>query len=155
MSRVRTVLSRGVSPYVSTIILTLIVLGVGSYLLVSALSRFQAETQNLRREAQRLEYEARQALSVVASFINGTELAIYVATGDWPTKILGIYVNDTLFMDRCSCTIVGSDEVSWSVPPYALAYISCDLSTISSSPTFVDVKIVYEGGEVVTHASRI
>ncbi|NPA97511.1 MAG: hypothetical protein GXO32_07930 [Crenarchaeota archaeon] len=149
------VLSRGVSPYVSTIILTILVLGFGSYLIAYAVSQFGAEEQALREQVQRMEMNARQSLDVLASFINGTQLVVYLATGSWPVSIDGIYVNGTLAASMCTCSVVGSNASCSEAPPYSVIYISCNLSPLSPSPRSATIEVVYGGGEVETHASSI
>ena len=145
---------RGVSPYVSALILTVMVLGLGSVVLLSFLSYVDARYGELEREFLRSERVSMQGIGVLYAYIDlDGFVRIAMVSSGFPTKLLGIYINGTL----ANCSVeVGSSSYSLpdeepTVPPYGLAIARC--GPVDGS--FVEVKIVYEGGEVVLDAQRI
>ena len=140
---------RGVSEMVSASLLALIVLVVGGVVVASILGRLEAERQRaVETVVEKLE-ETRQALAPVMAYQSGGTVYVVVASGDYPVRILSVYVDN----QPGSCRLVYSNGTSVAVegalvPPYASATLECSVATTGAHL----VKIVYEGGSVAVLA---
>ncbi len=150
---------RGVSPLVSAVIMTLIVLGVGAYVVAYAITNFHSIAQRISYSSQRALLEMSQDIAVLAAYINSslspTKLYVLLATGGSPAKILAIYVNDEPYNSLCLFSVDGSTPTTISssgiyVPPRSFVSIECP-----APGTYAKVTIVYEGGEVTVYAKAI
>ncbi len=143
---------RGLSPYVSALLLALIVLVAGSMVLIYAISAIDVEYQRISRELIETELVMKQALAVAASYIdagNGV-VRVFAATGEYPVELLGVYVNDTLV--ECTVYVDGAwNSLPTRIPPYTIAVVECPVGSASSAT----VRLVYEGGEAETIAYRV
>ena len=150
---------KAVSPLVSSVILMLIVLGIGVYIVAYAFMNFQLYSQRISWESQRKLLAASQDIGILATYINTLssprKLYVLLATGGSPVKILAVYINDTLYNDRCSISINGSPPSSIPTngiyaPPKSFIAITC-----SVLGNFAKVVVIYEGGSVFAYAKAI
>ena len=151
-----TVFARGISEYVSAIILAIIVMIGGAMVLIYAMSTLEQGYQRIEEELLRAEHTARQSLTIIASYVVNTELRTVVVTADYPVKILDIYVNNSLVTPSCKLVI---EDSSFSIPyilePYTAAMILCTLSTAPEPGSYIEVRIAYEGGVVASLAQSL
>ncbi len=147
---------RAVSEYVSAIMLAIIVLASGAAIYIYAMNVLDRNYQRIENELIRAEHEMRQSLSIVASYFVNSNATIIVVSGDYPVKILDIYINNTVATPSCEL-IIGANKstLPYTLRPYTSAVILCSWSTAPSSGTSVPIKIVYEGGEVEALAQQI
>ena len=151
-----TVLTKGVSEYVSAIILALIVLISGAMVLIYAISTLDQGYQRIEEELLEVEHTARQSLTIVASYVVNTELRTIVVTADYPVKILDIYVNSSLITPSCRLVIGSSSfSIPFTLRPYTAATILCTLSTAPEPGSYIEVRIAYEGGVVASLAQSL
>ena len=150
---------KGVSPLVSSIILTLIVLGIGAYIVAYAITSFNSMTQQIESSSQRTLYQASQDLAILAAYINSsvlpTKLYVLAATGGSPANLLAIYVNGKLYNSQCLVSVDGSTPTlipskGLYIPPRSFISITCPAPGKSAVVT-----LVYEGGEVTARANGI
>ena len=151
-----TVLAKGVSEYVSAIILTLIVLIGGAMVLIYAMNTLNQEYQRIEEELFKAEHTSRQSLTIVASYVVNTELRIVVVTADYPVKILDIYANNSLVTSSCRLVIGGkSFSIPFTLKPYTAAMVLCTLSTAPEPGSYIEVRIDFEGGVVASLAQSV
>ena len=151
-----TVLTWGVSEYVSAIILTLIVLISGAMVLIYAMNTLNQGYYMIEKELLEAEHTARQSLTIVASYVVNTELRVIVVTADHPVRILDIYVNNSLVTPGCRLA-VGSTifNIPYTLKPYTAAVILCSLPTAPTLGKYVEVRINFEGGVVAAFAQSL
>jgi len=137
-----------VSPYVSALIMTLIVLGVGSAILAYAIPTFLSYKQ----EIERASHIEPPGLTLMTSYIvNGRLIAVLYAQR--PTKVLSVYVNGSLYSDRCVFLVNDSPTtLPTIVPAESVLAINCSLS---STATFVSFSIATQSYVVRGYASAI
>ncbi|NPA97605.1 MAG: hypothetical protein GXO32_08400 [Crenarchaeota archaeon] len=152
-------ITKGVSPLVSAIILTLIVLGVGAYIVAYAITSFNSMVQRIKFSNQRVLYQVSQDLAILAAYINSsalpTKLYVLAATGGSPAKLLAIYVDNQPYNSQCLVSVDGSTPTlipkeGIYIPPQSFVSITCPAPGKTATVT-----LVYEGGEVTVHASAI
>lgn len=146
---------RGISELVAAALLALIAVTAGALVLMKATSYMQFEYQTLRNRLMRSELSAAQVARVAAAYVDSTnKLHVFIITGLNPVTINDVYINGTLYDDRCIVSYGGSTTGSLPnalVPAYTIVHLQCSLQ----SPGAVVVKIVYGGGSLVAYASPI
>lgn len=144
--------SRGVSPLFSSLLLAMIVLSVGAYVVIYVLSHLNYLEQQMESSQERLLYRFSQSIALLSTYINDGMLYILMSTGDTYAVIRGVYVNNTLYTSNCLISIDGSTPSSISggvyVAPHSFVSINCSVGPAS----FAKVVVVYDGGEVVAYA---
>ncbi len=143
---------RGISPIFSAILLTLIVLSVGAYVVIYAISHLNYLKQQMSSSEERLIFRFSQSIALLSTYINNGVLYVLMSTGDTYAVLKDIYVNDTLYTSNCLVSIDGSAPTPFRsgiyVAPHTFVAISCSIGTA----TFAKVTVVYGGGEVVAYA---
>ncbi len=140
---------RAISEYASAIMLAIIVLASGAAIYIYAMSVVNSSYQRIQNELMQAEQSMRQDIVISAAFISGSTLVAFLVAGDFPTKILGVYINET----PATCTLyIGNSAYSLpaTIPPYTLAVLKCPVSG-----TFAKLRVVYGGGEVVKYVKGI
>ena len=103
----------------------------------------------------RSEFSAAQVARVAAAYVDSTnKLHVFIVTGLNPVTINDVYINGTLYDDRCIVSYGGSTTESLPnapVPAYTIVHLQCSLQSYGA----VVVKIVYGGGSLVAYASPI
>ncbi|MET1101607.1 MAG: hypothetical protein ABWW69_03920 [Pyrodictiaceae archaeon] len=147
---------RGLSPYVSAILLTLIVLVVGGMIVANTISIAGQRYQDIERRVLEIEHTSRQDLGLLASYIDSqNNLRIYLATGDYPVKILAVYVDGVLYTSKCSFYTGNTTSIVECSPPcLAPAYTMVIIKCSGVAKDIVSYRVVYEGGAVEHEASR-
>ena len=146
---------RGISELVSASLLALIVVIIGGIILAKMLGELNARINQISESLIEAEISLSQAVDIAIAYIDRDgNLQLVVATGDFPVKLHGLYVNST---PASSCTVslttgeTGALE-GFDIPAYSLARITCSLGP---GAVAADVKLIYEGGEVHAYAQRI
>ncbi len=117
--------SRAASEIMAAIMLTLIVISVGSVLVINYLSQSQRQTQYLEGVIDRAtEMAAEPLFSILYTYYNTTpgseRLEIVIYTGPGVLELVGIYVNNTLVWE------VGDNNVYLNGAPVAGALLLGD-----------------------------
>ncbi len=141
--------SIGVSEQLSAVILTLIVLSSMSLLFIYAGNVISIVEQKISRKIVEASGSTRQVLDIATAFISGDELILVVASNNYPVKLYGIYINESLATSYCN--ISGKTIEGHVVEPLCLEVITCNIGLIN----FTLVKLTYEGGVIEAYASRI
>ncbi len=141
--------STGVSEQLSAVILTLIVLSSMSILFIYANSFISITEQRISRKIIESEALVRQALDIAAAYISGDELRLVIASNNYPVKLYGIYINESLFTSYCN--INGGIIEGHVVEPLCIEVITCSIGPAN----FTLVKLTYEGGVIEAYASRM
>ncbi len=138
---------RGISEITSAALLTLIVLIVGSFVIARILGALEHGLSEAQGKIVRIEQEMGSTLVVMAAYKpTDTSVKVVLVSGEYPVKLLAVYVNDELW--TANCLVDGSPVNGYMVAPDTLAVLEC--SGVPSGT--VSVKIVYEGGEVAAFA---
>lgn len=146
---------KGVSPLVSSLILVLIVLGVGSALVAYASSALLSMKQRFFAESSGEVYVQTHDLTLLATYINSSTLYILLATGGTPAVLQSVYINGSDYTSRCVVLVNGvvkSIGTGLYVPSESFVSLVCP---ISSGASIAYVRVVYDGGWVVGYAKRI
>ena len=141
-------MSRAISTYVGTLIISLIVLGIGTFVYMYALNVLNVYKDMFNRELIEQSIAAKQEVSGILMYIKGNNITMVIATGSSALRLLAIYVNGTpvknCFVRIGDSTIrIGSKGVD--LPPNSLITIIC---VLPSTSRIAFVKIVFEHGEV-------
>jgi len=146
---------KGVSPLVSSLILVLVVLGVGAYVVAYAIATLDRVKQEFSSSLAREVSEESHDLGILATYINGSTLYVLLATGDTPAVLQGVYVNGSEYTPMCLVEVNGVSKTVGSglyVPSNSFIAIQCPLPPGSSCAV---VRVVYDGGWVVGIARAI
>jgi len=137
-----------VSPYVSALIMTLIVLGVGSAILAYAIPTFL----HYRQEIERASHVSPPSLIVVASYIANSRL-IAVLYAQRPAKVLSVYVNGSLYTQNCVFEVNGSSvTLPTLVPAKSVLVVNC---SVPSGTLFASFSIATQSYVVRGYASTL
>jgi len=145
---------RGISEYVSAVILAMIVLSAGALLFIYASSSYDRYYRDLEREILRSERELAQSIAVSFSYIDSSGYVVIAMTSSFfPVKILSIYIDNGLA--SCSITI-GSNTYTLPgdqlvIPPRSIAIARCG----PIAKDRASVKIVFEGGIIEVMAQKV
>lgn len=146
---------RGISELVSATLLALIVIIIGGIIVAKMLSELNARINQISKNLVEAEMSLSQAVDIAIAYIDGNgDLQLVVATGDFPVKLYGLYVNSTL-ASGCTVSLTNGETGAlegFEIPAYSLARITCSLGPGAAA---ADVKLIYEGGEVHAYAQRI
>ena len=136
----------GVSEIVAAMMLLLITVAIGTALYLYLYSRAIAYQQSVSQELVAEELRSKQQLIVLLAYGNSTTntVTLYLATGNAPVEVNGIYVNNTL-----------AQEYN---PPIHLNASAISKITINSpiplaSGNIIYIKIIYAGGYSYAEAS--
>jgi len=146
---------RAISPYVSVILLTIIVMIAGAIIYhYSVLAVDSYYKRIMEKEASMLMQVSRElGMNILSSFIdNNDNVVIIVATGKLEITIDAIYLNNT---PATNCLVYLSNGTSYSelvIPPASVAAIVCPTAPITNS---VEVKIIHGEVQKVAVANRI
>ncbi len=141
--------SIGVSEQLSAVILTLIVLSSMPLLFIYTNNFISMTEQRISRKIIESEASVKQALDIAAAYISGDELILVIASNNYPVKLYGVYVNESLFTSYCN--INGGTVEGHVVEPLYLEVITCSIGLTN----FTLIKLTYEGGVIEAYASRI
>lgn len=146
---------KGVSPLVSSLILVLIVLGIGSALVAYASSALLSMKQRFYAMSSGELYVQSHDLTLLATYINSSTLYILLATGGTPAVLQSVYVNGSDYTSKCVVMVNGVVKSIGSglyVPSASFVSMICP---IASGSSIAFVRVVYDGGWVVGYAKRI
>lgn len=136
----------GVSEYISAIILVVIVLGTLTLIYAHFNAVMSLSEALFSKSFTEYSVNLRSLLVVTATYVsNESVLHVIVATGEYPVKIYGVYVDDVL-LEECP-----ADEFK-TLRPYDVVEIACKLP---EGPEVVRVKISYNGGLIEVLSSKI
>ncbi len=134
----------GVSEIVAAMMLLLITVAIGTALYLYLYSRAIAYQQSVTQELIAEEVRSEQQLTILLVYGNSTTntIVLYLATGNMPVELDGIYVNNTLAYNsptNLSASSISKVTVNSPIPlaPGEIVY----------------VKIVYAGGYSYVEAS--
>ena len=139
---------RSVSELVSAALLGLIAITVGGFvvaLLVNQLSQQQSMSQE---QLVKSVFETRQDISIAFAYVSGSNVVAVAVTGDTPTRIDAVYVDEQLASCTLSLTNSTTVPIGSSIPPYTAVIIRCPVSTTGAHV----VRIVYPGGSTTALA---
>ena len=142
---------RAVSEIVSSIILTVIVVIIGTSLITYSAYMYFTTRNTLIEHLNRVENELSQSISALIAYGSRDEnrITIILVAGEYGVKILNIYINGTAINYS---TQLSSYEVK--VIELNALDIGIDLSQSSSQST-LSVLVLYEGGEFHVYAPII
>lgn len=136
----------GVSEYISAIILVVIVLGALTLIYAHFNAVMSLSEALFSKSLTEYSVNLRSLLVATATYVsNESVLHVIVATGEYPVKIYGVYVDDVL-LEGCP-----ADEFK-TLRPYDVVEIACKLP---ESVEVVRVKISYNGGLIEVLSSKI
>ena len=142
---------KAVSEIVSSIILTVIVVVIGTSLIAYSAYMYFSTRNTLMEHVNRVENELRQSISALIAYGNKGEnrITIILVAGEYGVKISNIYINGTAinYSAQLSSYEVRVIEVSGSD-------IGIDLSQ-APPESILGVLVLYEGGELYVYASII
>lgn len=145
---------KGVSEYVSALLLMLIVLGGGVIIYLTFTSSLTSERQGLERSFIETRIAVSQNLVVSAAYINYTgDLVVIIVSDHFPVRLWNVYVNDTLYTSSCTISVESSSSsvYRYVLPPYSIGVLKCPVSGSGS----VYFRITYDGGVVEGYAVRL
>lgn len=136
----------GISEYVSAIILVVIVLGALTLIYAHFNAVMSLSEAIFSKSLTEYSVNLRSLLVVTATYVDDESiLHVIIATGEYPVKVYGIYVNDVL--------LEGCPESRFEVlRPYDVIEIACRLPEFQE---VVRVKISYNGGLIEVLSSKI
>lgn len=141
--------SIGISEQLSAVILTLIVLSSMSLLFIYANNVISMAEQKISRKIVEASSSTKQVLDIATAFISGDELILIVVSNNYPVKLYGVYVNESLATSHCN---IGGETIEGHVvEPLCIEVITCNIGLTN----FTLVKLAYEGGVIEAYASRI
>mgnify|MGYP000560096680 CR=1 FL=1 len=142
---------KAVSEIVSSIILTVIVVVIGTSLIAYSAYMYFSTRNTLMEHVNRVENELRQSISALIAYGNKGEnrITIILVAGEYGVKISNIYINGTAinYSAQLSSYEVRVIEVSGSD-------IGIDLSQ-APPESILGVLVLYEGGELYVYAPII
>jgi len=133
----------GVSQYVSTVVLIAIVLGLSVVVYANFRESLLLTSDVVGGGLARVERFLKSSLLLNAAYVRGgRELILILSGSSTPVKILSIYINNTIYVDRCvlSGNVVGDGELK----PYGVAVVKCYVGDLPEGLLYV--RITYEGG---------
>ncbi len=145
---------KGISEYVSALLLMLIVLGAGAIIYLTFTSTLTSEKQGIEKSFIESRIAMSQNLVVSAAFINSTgNLVVVLVSDNTHVRLWNVYINDTLYTDSCTITVdsTPSSVYQYVLPPYSVGVLKCPVGNSGS----VYFRITYDGGAVKGLAARI
>lgn len=145
---------KGISEYVSALLLMLIVLGAGTIIYVTFNSVLASEKQGLDKSLIESQIAMGQNLVVSAAYINYTgNLVVIVVSDHFPVRLWNVYLNDTLYTNSCTIVVDSSPSpvYQYVLPPYSVGVLKCPVGSSDS----VYFRITYDGGVVEGYAVRL
>ncbi len=133
----------GVSQYVSTVILIAIVLSLSVIVYANFRESLHLISDVVSEGLARAELFLKSSLLLNNIYVRGGDELILIVSGSLtPVKVFSIYVNNTIYKDKCVLTgDVVSDDV---VKPYGVAVVRCYVGDLPKGLLYV--RVIYEGG---------
>ena len=122
-------------------LLLLIVVTLGVLLTINLAYIYSLNQQKTMESMIRRELESRQDLSIllVSGRSQDGTVSVVLASGNWPVKVLAIYVNGSLAINY---------EPPLELDALDVQTVTFESPTTLSPNTIVRVRVVYEGGTV-------
>ena len=137
---------RAISEIVAALLIMLIVISIGVSIYLYILSNILRYQQYMSQQLLSEEVKFRQTLTILHVLGNSTDnsVVVIVVSGNWPVNLIAVYINNTLAVDFLS---LGKPK---TIPPQSTIELQIPSPIPLSSNSIIEVKVVYEGGEVVS-----
>jgi len=144
---------RGVSVYVATIVMAIIVLSAGVMVFIYSHSIVDSYSRAIAERARELERGL--SATVLASYITPSgELIVIGSTGSRPATLRALYVNESLV--ECAVSFNGFSEQLTGQSAITIPYRTAFVVRCSVGPArLAYVKLVFDEGEVVSRAGAL
>lgn len=137
---------RAISEIVAALLIMLIAISIGVSIYLYVMSNILRYQQYMSQQLLSEEIKFRQSLTILYVLGNSTNnsIVVIVISCNWPVNLIAVYVNNTLAVDFLS---LGRPK---TIPPQSTVELQIPSPIPLNPNSIIEVKVVYEGGEVVS-----